>query len=385
MHSYVPVSFAAIPGWDNDDHLAAFDTFRKSCARLTRRPPAGTAPSPPPAATSREAIVERLRAICTAATELARGKVRSREARAFFETYFTPHRVAHGATEGMVTGYYEPVLRGARTPRGGFTTPIYRRPPDLVNVVDETERGAKAHALTHVRLTAEGKQVPYPTRHEIEDGALAGQDLELLYLADAVDVFFMQVQGSGRIALDDGTSVRVTYDGKNGHPYTSVGRYLIDSGAFTSEQVSLQSLERWLKADPVRGQQAMRQNKSYVFFREVAAEEADGPLGALAIPLTAGRSLAVDTAFHALGLPVWVSAPTLRHATPSGGFQRLMIAQDVGSAIRGPERGDIYFGSGDAAGKLAGVTKHAANFVVLLPSGAPGEGTPTKPRTAGQR
>lgn len=188
-----------------------------------------------------------------------------------------------------------------------------------------------------------------------------------MYLKNPVDVFFMQVQGSGRIRLPNGSKVRVTYDGKNGHPYTSVGRYLIDTGQFTTEQVSLQSLETWLKADPARGQKAMWQNKSYVFFRELAGAEPDGPHGALQIPLTTGRSLAIDTAYHALGLPVWVASQKLVHATQSGGFHRLMVAQDVGSAIRGPERGDIYFGSGVAAGKLAGITKHPANFIVLLP------------------
>ncbi|MEQ1713598.1 MAG: MltA domain-containing protein, partial [Hyphomicrobium sp.] len=214
-------------------------------------------------------------------------------------------------------------------------------------------------------------QAPYPTRQEIDEGALAGKGLELLYLADPVDVFFMQVQGSGRIELPDGSMVRVTYDGKNGHPYTSVGRHLIDTGAFAAEQVSLQSLEKWLKSEPARGRTAMWHNKSYVFFRELSGSQAAGPLGAMSIPLTEGRSLAVDTGFHQLGLPVWVSSPKLTHATRAGGFHRLMIAQDVGSAIRGAERGDIYFGSGEAAGRLAGVTKHPANFVVLLPKPRP--------------
>jgi membrane-bound lytic murein transglycosylase A len=161
--------------------------------------------------------------------------------------------------------------------------------------------------------------------------------------------------------------VRVTYNGKNGHPYTSIGRYLIDAGLFPADQMSLDALKVWLKADADRGRDVMRQNKSYVFFRELEGEEADSPLGTQDIPLSDGRSLAVDTLFHAIGTPVFVSAPTLTHATPSGGFARLMIAQDVGSAIRGPERGDIYFGSGDEAGRLAGITKHPGSYFVLLP------------------
>lgn len=365
---YVSQSYDAIAGWAEDDHRAAFASFLASSRRLVSAAKAKLTGSAQPV--SIVSTPDALLRICEIALAMPGGMTKA-AARAFFETHFIPHRVVHAAGEGLVTGYYEPVLKGSRTRDGRFTTPIYRRPGDLVNIVDETQRGAKAHALTHLRETADGKRTPYPTRQEIDEGALAGKGFELLYLEDPVDVFFMQIQGSGRIALPDGAMVRVSYDGKNGHPYTSVGRYLIDSGKFVAEQVSLQSLETWLKADPARGRAAMWQNKSYVFFRELVGEQASGPLGAMSIPLTEGRSLAVDTGFHALGLPVWVSAPTLRHATRRGGFHRLMISQDVGSAIRGPERGDIYFGSGDAAGRLAGVTKHPANFIVLLPKPRP--------------
>lgn len=355
---YDPISFDDIASWTEDDHLAAFKAFLRSCKRLSE-PRAMSEPMP-------------LSQACTRALELSRGSVSRSAARGFFETYFAPHRVLHGAREGLVTGYYEPVHKGSRAPSAAFATPIYRRPPDLVNAVDETERGAKAAQLTHLRLTEDGRKVPYATRQDIDEGALAGRGLELVYLADPVDVFFMQVQGSGRIVLPDGTMIRVTYDGKNGHPYTSVGRHLIDTGVFAAEQVSLKALERWLKADRDRGRRVMWQNKSYVFFRELSGKDALGPVGAMSIPLSPGRSLAVDTSFHALGLPIWVTAPMLTHATRGAGFRRLMIAQDVGSAIRGPERGDIYFGSGNAAGRLAGVTKHSANFVVLLPKARDG-------------
>lgn len=366
--NYRPVDFASLEGWAGDDHAAAFQAFLRSCERIAGRRQ-GSGPADP-----------RL-AVCRTALATARDGLTRDGARAFFETNFVPHRVVHRGPRGMVTGYYEPVLKGSRTPRRGYATPVLRRPPDLVNLVPETRRGAKAHVLTHARLMPGGKRVAYPTRQEIEKGALAGQGLEILYLANPVDLFFMQIQGSGRVDLGNGSSVRLTYDGKNGHPYTSVGRYLIDAGLFAAEQVSLQSLETWLKADAERGRKAMWQNKSYVFFRELAPGEDQGPLGAMSIPLTAGRSLAVDTTFHALGLPVWVAAPALTHATKHGGFHRLMVAQDVGSAIRGPERGDIYFGSGAAAGKKAGVTKHAASFIVLLPKGDSGR----EEETAGRR
>jgi membrane-bound lytic murein transglycosylase A len=356
-----PVTFADLPGWGADNHVEAFGAFRKSCARVMAAAGDGTligsnVPGPEFLAACHEALAS------------GSGKISKAKARAFFEHHFTPHRVMHGAGPGLLTGYYEPVLDGARTPQGAFRVPIYRRPPDLVNVVSEADRGAKSVALTHVRQTAEGT-APYFTRAEIEQGALRNQGLELLYLDNEVDAFFMQIQGSGRIRLRDGSMVRVGYDGKNGYPYTSIGRYLINSGQFQADKVSLGTLRKWLLADAERGRQVMWQNKSFVFFREIEGADADGPMGVLDIPLTPGRSLAVDTTYHTLGMPIYVSAPKLTHAT-RGGFQRLMIAQDVGSAIKGPERGDIYFGSGDKAGKLAGITKHAGNFFVLLPTKA---------------
>jgi len=239
-----------------------------------------------------------------------------------------------------------------------------------VNVVAESERGAKGDGFTHLRKTAAGA-VPYATRAEIDKGALAGLNLELMYFRDAVDVFFMQIQGSARIKLPGGKTVRITYDGKNGHPYTSIGRYLIDKGHIDAGRMSLKALAKWLKADPARAEEVMWQNKSYVFFRELKGEEAEAAMGVLKIPLQTGRSLAVDTAFHAIGTPIYVAAPAITHAgsraATAPGFHRLMIAHDVGSAIKGPERGDIYFGSGDAAGRKAGITKHPGRFYVLLP------------------
>jgi membrane-bound lytic murein transglycosylase A len=187
-----------------------------------------------------------------------------------------------------------------------------------------------------------------------------------VFLSNPVDVFFMQVQGSGSIRLTDGSTIRVSYDGKNGHPYRSIGRSLIDSGDISAEDMSLQILGEWLRADLSRGQQVMRQNPSFVFFRELDGAQADQPMGVMRIPLSEGRSLAVDASVHAIGAPIYVVSPSLRHTPDGGPFQRLMIAQDVGSAIRGPERGDIYYGSGDDAGRLAGVTKHQGNFLVFL-------------------
>jgi membrane-bound lytic murein transglycosylase A len=353
------VPYAALSGWDADDHLAAFRAFVRSAPALARA-------STSSGATSGKTCVAGAALLSAAqrAQQEAPGITKPEEAKAFFEANFIPHRVVHDRNPGLLTGYYEPVLPGSREETGPFQIPVYRRPPDLVNLVAEAERGALAGGLTHARRTADGTE-PYSTRAEIEAGALAGQGLELVWLSDPVDTFFMHIQGSGRIRLPDGTTIRITYDGKNGHPDTSVGRYLIDAGLFSADDMTLDALKVWLSADAARGSAVMQENRSFIFFRELQNED-DGPLGAIEIPLTPGRSLAVDTAFHAIGTPVFVTAPDLCPWTPNESFARLMIAQDVGSAIRGPERGDIYFGSGDEAGLLAGTTKHAGSFVVLL-------------------
>ena len=358
--AHKPVAFAELPGWDTDDHLSAFKAFVTSCPAvlaLAGTKKATKTPSP------------ELAELCRRAMALAARPTRTTgsEAKAFFEQNFVPHRVEQTLTPGMLTGYYEPLLKAARTPTGDYKTPIYKRPADLVNVVAESERGAKSAQFTHMRQTAGGLK-PYLTRAEIESGGLEGQNLELLYFRDPVDVYFLQVQGSGRIELPDGQKIRITYDGKNGYPYTSIGRELIEAGTFTPDTMSLKALAAWLKADRKRAEPVMWKNESYIFFREVMSQEADAALGALGTGLTPGRSLAVDTAYHALGTPIYVSAPDIVHASAKGEpFNRLMIAQDVGSAIKGPERGDIFFGSGDKAGRIAGITKHAGHFFVLAP------------------
>jgi peptidoglycan lytic transglycosylase A len=365
---YRPVRFGDLPGWERDDHLAAFQTFLKSCGRVIARARDSAAetdskrPQVPPAA---------LAAVCTRATAQA-GEITTRDAaRAFFEESFTPNAVVKKGQTGLLTGYYEPVLQGSRTPDGPYQTPIYKRPPDLVNVVDDTRRGTlKAGDLTHVRKTATGGTAPYFTRAEIDGGALKGKDLELLYFTDPVEVFFMQIQGSGRVKLTDGTAVRVHYDGKNGHPYSSIGRYLIEKAILAADRMSMAALAQWLRADPERGRKVMWQNSSYVFFREIK-DDVGSPLGAMRVPLTPQRSLAIDPSYHALGTPIYLSVPTMKHVPQGSPFNRLMVGQDVGSAIRGAERGDIYYGSGDEAGRLAGSTRHTGRFFVLVPKSPP--------------
>lgn len=359
--SYQAVPFTDLPGWQSDDHLAAWKAFLASCRQVSDAARAGGKSGPAP-------FPSGLLEACDLALAITGdGKLQTRAgARAFFETYFRPHSVIHGGPPGLLTGYYEPLLKGSRTQDATYPVPVYRRPPDLVNMVAESERGAKSAGFTHMRRTDDAGLVPHLTRAEIEQGGLDGQGLELMYFRDPVDVFFMHVQGSGRVELEDGKKVRITYDGKNGYPYTSVGRVLIEQGQIAPGNVTLKSLKTWLRADRERGKTAMWHNESFVFFRELEGAEAEAAMGAMYIPLQPGRSLAVDTAYHALGLPVFVSSPTL-DTVAKAGFNRLMIAHDVGSAIKGPERGDLYYGSGDAAGRLAGITKHQGKFFVFLP------------------
>ncbi len=339
--TFKPVAFAELDGWAGDDCAAAFRAYLNSCRKAPRRD-----------------------AACTAALALG-DEAGCEAARAFFEKYFVPHAVEGGAP-GFVTGYYEPEVNGARTRGAQFCVPVYGRPDDLVTVASETERARFNDRVTGFRETAEGR-VPYYTRAEIWAGALEGRELALLYLDDAIELFYMQVQGSGLVHLDDGSNVRLTYAGKNGYPYTSIGKVLIARGEMTPDEIDMDTVKAWLRADQMRGRALMEENKSYVFFRTLSADEArDGPLGPEGVPLTPGRSLAIDTEYIPLGTPVFVTVADLE--MPDGcPFRRLMVGQDVGSAIRGPQRGDIFWGTGEAAGAIAGRTRHAARFHVFLP------------------
>ncbi|MGD9806344.1 MAG: murein transglycosylase A [Hyphomicrobiaceae bacterium] len=351
--TFEPISFHDLPGWAEDDHLAALKAFQASCPQVI----AGKAGR----STGKGAA--ELVAACTTAMALP-SKMTRAAARTFFESQFQPNRVVHAGADGLMTGYYEPVLDGSRTRRAQFQTPLFKRPADLVTIVPET-RSAAHGKLTHGRRTSAGL-VPFATRGEIEAGALSGQNLELLYLASPVDVYFLQIQGSARIRLSDGTFVRVQYDGKNGHPYTSIGRYLIDKGLLAADKMSMGALGQWLKADVARAREVMNQNASYVFFREMPAD-AVGPHGAFDVALIAGRSLAIDPGFHRLGSLIYVSAPSLTPKGHSRAFNHLMVAHDVGGAIKGPERADIYFGTGEKAESQASGIRHRGHLIALVP------------------
>lgn len=347
------VAFDSLPGWDADDHEQAFAAFLHSCRQV-------------------EAQTDALAAVCRAALRQPATTTAAR-ARDFFESHFQPHRVLSG--NGLLTGYYEPVLRGSRVRSKEFPIPLYRRPDDLVSLNSPSmrslaRRSGLSGGLTYARR-AGNRLEPFMTREEIEQGGLAGKQLEFLWLADPVDAFFLHIQGSGIIALPDGERIRIGFDGKNGYDYTSVGKVLVQSGAIASNQATLDGIKDWLRANPDDGRRAMWHNKSFIFFREIPNKEAtEGPIGAAGVPLVGGRSLAVDLRHYRLGLPIFVAMqgspqPGERH------LRRLMIAQDTGTAIKGPQRGDIFWGSGRSAGEVAGGTYNRGDFYVLLPRRTP--------------
>jgi membrane-bound lytic murein transglycosylase A len=356
-----PVAFTALPGWREDDPSGALEAFRRSCARLARQDdgtPFGPAPIPGTVADWRPACAD-----------AARTPLAADAARAFFEAVFTPYRVTdRGRAEGLFTGYYEPLLAGARTPDDRFRYPLYRRPPDLVGV----DLGRFDPELSGRRIAGrveDGQLIPYYPRASIEQGALAGRGLELLWLDDPIGRFFLQIQGSGQIRLREGGIVRVGYADQNGHPYYAIGRELAAMGAIPQERMSMQAIRAWLLANPAKAPEIMAKNRSYVFFREQPElAGAPGPLGAQGVPLTPGRSLAVDRRFLPLGAPLWLdaSAPYPEGERP---LRRLLVAQDTGGAIRGPVRGDLFWGSGPLAEHLAGHMQSTGRLFLLLPRG----------------
>jgi membrane-bound lytic murein transglycosylase A len=288
------------------------------------------------------------------------------DAQTFFESRFKPHRVYDPhRPEGLFTGYYEAQALGSRHRHGRYQHPLYGRPVDLIR-----HTGQHGSDAVYGRVEAD-KLVPYHTRAEIEAGALEGKADVLFWLDCPIDLFFIHVQGSGRIALDDGTQVRVAYIAKNGHPYTSIGAELVVAGLFARDRMSMQALRQWLAEDETRARAIMRRNASYVFFRELVGVPAEsGPPGAQEVGLEALVSLAVDRRFWPLGLPVWIDTMTPRMMKGPERFRRLMIAQDTGSAIRGASRGDIFFGAGQDAAYAAGYMKAPGDMVVLLPNPA---------------
>lgn len=322
----IAADFRPLPGWGEDDHAEAMAAFHRSCDWLGRQSPDRPL--------GKAGAVRDWQPVCAAARTLPDN---DREAaRTFFETHFTPVTLG-GGTEGLFTGYYEAELHGSWTPTDRFNVPIYRTPP-------RTRRGL-------------------PSRERIANGALKGKGLELLWVDDAIDAFFLEIQGSGRIRMTDGSVVGVHYAGQNGKPYYPIGRHLIDEGVATPGQVTLQLIRSWLKANPAQARRVMNMNESYVFFR--ARNDDVGARGALNTRLVPGRSLAVDPSHVPLGVPLWLEATDV--PVPGGALKRLVVAQDTGGAIKGAVRGDLFWGPGAEAADAAGVMKARGRYTMLVP------------------
>ncbi len=341
-------AFSDLPGWHDGSQGNALAAFLKSCEALNNKPGKLAWHSP-----------------CRVGSRVAAKD--DTAARAFFERFFAPHRVVasdgggSSSDQGTFTGYYEPELRGARSKGGRYTVPLYMRPPELVSA-DLGSFRAELKGQRIVGKAVAGTLLPFPARGEIDNGALGGRKLEIVWVDDAVDAFFLHIQGSGRIRLGDGSLLRVGYAATNGRPYSSIGRTLLARGAITTDQMSMQSIRTWLAANPGEAAGIMAANRRYVFFREISGP---GPLGAQGVALTPGHSLAVDRKFMPLGAPVWLD--TTEPLKPEKPLRRLMVAQDTGSAIRGPVRGDFFWGHGPDAALSAGHMKSRGRYYLLLP------------------
>ena len=341
-----PVDWSSLQNWESDNHGDVWDGFLRSCEKLAH---------------------VRWREVC----ELAQnsGPLSDAEARAFFEAHFEvrPVYAEGGEAEGLITGYYEPLLKGSREPTDEFRYPLYGVPQDLLIV----DLGGVYPQLKGLRLRGKlvgNKVVPYYDRAQLHDNPELLRGAEILWVNSLVDVFFLHVQGSGRVQLTDGTTVSVGYAGQNGHPYQSIGRVLIEMGELEKDEVTLFTIKDWLKANPERLNEVLAKNPSYVFF-ELKDGQADGPVGSLNVELTPARSVAVDRSVIPLGAPVWLQT-TLPDERQSP-FDRLMLAQDTGGAIKGHVRADVFWGRGDEAEMLAGLMKQQGRLFVLLPRGFP--------------
>lgn len=290
------------------------------------------------------------------------------DARQFFQEHCRPFRVQRAdGHQGFVTAFYEPEIAVSAEADGLYRFPFYRRPDDLIDLDDGNRPSALTADYAFGQLR-DGQIGAYPDRREIDEGALAGRELEIAWAKSKVDVFFVHVQGAARLRYPDGTVGRITYAAKAGHAFSAIGKLLIDRGEIDRSEISMQTIRRWLNAHPDSIDEVLWHNRSYIFFREMLPGNLDkGPVAAAKVPLIAGRSLAVDRLIHTFGTPFFVRSDSLVHLDDGKPFRRLMLALDTGSAIVGPARGDIFTGSGDEAGDDAGTVRHDADFTILLP------------------
>ncbi len=342
---YVEADFAALPGWTGAELLPSLQSFLAGCPRLS-------------ASASLARACERARAI---------PKSDEAAAREFFESAFLPYSIvsSEGADTGLMTGYYEPIVDGSRGRTAHYRHPIYGLPADLITVDLAPTNPELRNSRLRGRL--EGRRlIPYYSRSEIESQGTRFSAPVIAWIADPVELFFLQIQGSGQVRLEEGERIRVGYADQNGHPYRSLGRYLVERGELPLEQASMQGIKAWAAANPARLQEALNFNASYVFFSEQPAR--DGPLGALGVPLTAQYSIAVDRRFVPLGAPVFLATT---FPLSEVRLERLMSAHDVGGAIRGPVRADFFWGTGPEAGALAGRMRQQGKMWLLWPRGEP--------------
>ena len=352
-----PLKWSELTGWAADDHLAAFAAYQAGCRTARRKPRSD----------ERGLIFGALSNVCRKA--LALEPQDSAAARAFFEQNFQPVRIARlGEGEGLVTGYYEPIVAGSRFPTPEFSVPIYRRPRDLV--AEGYKQGSTAFPNKGGRIgrrTENNDLVPYHDRGAIEAGALDGQKLEICWIKDPLDLVAIQIEGSARVILEDGTPLRISYDSHNGYSYSSVERVLAERNLIPRKDLSKERIRAWAAAYPEEAAKARATNRAYMFFRVTGLTNDGEPVGAQGVPLTPGRSIAVDRV-HEYGTPFFIEGNLpIEDAKPVAPVGRLTIAQDTGSAIVGPARADLYLGAGDEAGRIAGRIKHRGRFSMLVP------------------
>ena len=351
--------FSDLPGWSQDDLVAFLPAFLKSCAKIQSLPPSremggigigGTAGDWQPLCSDLLALPPEP------------GVLKS-----FFEKNLTPFRILNNNKKtGLFTGYYEASLKGSATRHAPYLTPLYLRPPELVMV----DLGRFREELKGQRIAGQvvnGDLVPYPDRAVIEKGALKDRNLELVWVDSDIDAFFLHIQGSGIVEMDDGTTLRVGYAAQNGHPYFAIGRELIDKGYVPKEEMSMQAIRTWLEKNPDKASELMHKNASYVFFREL---QTGGPIGAQGVELTPERSLAVDRKWLPFGVPLWLATEVAPASSSleTEKFERLVVAQDTGGAIVGPVRGDVFWGHGDYAYDMSGGMKSEGQLWILLPN-----------------
>ncbi len=366
--SLEPADFSGLDGWSDEDHVAALSCFRVSARRMEQKP-----------YSTKLMGVDAVGLARAGAAALALDPAKANEpasARAFFETWFRPHLIvpASGRDDGFVTGYFEPEVAASPVRTDRYRFPVLARPDDLETIDDTNRPDGLADHFFFARRTENGFE-EYFDRRAIEEGALDGRGLELFWFESRIDIFFIHIQGSARLALPDGSAARISYAGKSGHPFTAIGKLLIERGELTLQSVTMMSIRNWLETHPDEAGELMQENRSYIFFQVIDHPEPQmGPVAAAGVPLTPGRSLAVDHRLQTFGAPIWVATrlPLPGQQRP---FARLMVAQDTGSAIVGPARGDLFIGTGDEAGQVAGAIKHNATFTVFLPASPSGDGS----------